>query len=707
MVPTGPVIRRRIALCMAAFAILFSVLTFRLFNLQVVRAEDLQARGKAQWTSEAVIQPRRGFILDTNGDTLALSATSYTASVSPRRVKDARAFAKILAPVLDMDEQVIYERASDKSKGGVTLKRQLTRGVSQQLKLMLSQSAGGNNELDGLYLEQDSRRYYPYGAFATQLLGLTTVDGVGQAGLESSLNNYLSGKTGRIVTEIDGKGRTLDYTAGEYVSASDGSSVTLTLDKTIQGFCEKAAREAMSVNGAEGVRIIAMNPKTCEILAMVTKPDYDPNEPPRYDVSTLTELMRNRSIADSYEPGSTFKIITMSAILNERLSSLNEWFYCSGSIRVEGGKIRCWGNPHGSESLTQALENSCNPVFVELGLRLGTETFYNYLEAFGFGEKTGVDIPGEGGGILIPRSSVKRVDIARVGFGQSVAVTPIQLLTAACAVVNGGNLMKPYVVKEITDADGNVIERNEPTVVGHPITEETSRTMRMMLESVVANGGGKNAYIDGYHVGGKTGTAQVYVDGAVSTDTHIGSFIGFAPMDDPKIAVLVIVDRADRRPDFGSVTCAPFAKDILAQSLAYMGVAKDESAEETLETTVPDVTGMSLASAVKSVKAAGLKHMTDSNGTSVMSQLPEAGAQMSKGSVVMLYMADDSPAASDAFIPVPDITGMSIMQANSILAAYGLKMNASGSGLAVSQSPGIGEYVYPQAEICVEFIQPD
>ncbi len=323
MVPTGPVIRRRIAMCMGLFFLLFLGLSTRLFVLTVIDSEALQAKAQSQWTTEAVIQARRGAILDRNGEVLAMSATAYTLSVSPRQVKNSEALARLLSPVIGVDAETIRRRASDTTKGGVTLKRQLPYATTQQLKLMMADGAQRKtHELDGLYLEQDSKRYYPYGAFLTQLLGLTTIDGVGQAGLEQSLNNYLSGRSGRIVKEIDGKGRALNISSGEYVQALEGGSAVLTIDATIQGYCEKAAREAMEVNRAESVRILAMNPKTGEILAMVNKPDYDPNDPPRNDIQTLTERMRNRLITDVYEPGSTFKMITMSAALEEKLRAL-------------------------------------------------------------------------------------------------------------------------------------------------------------------------------------------------------------------------------------------------------------------------------------------------------------------------------------------------------------------------------------------------
>lgn len=707
LVLTGPVIRRRLALCMAVFFLLFSALGVRLFFLQVISAEGLQRRAQAQWTSESAIRPVRGRLLDRNGAVLAQSATAYTAAVSPRQVADAARLAAILAPVLDMEPAVIERRASDTSKGGVTLKRQLSRETARQIKAMRAEyAAAGSNALDGLYLEEESKRYYPMGEFAAQLIGLTTIDGQGQAGLEQSLDRWLSGKAGRVLSEIDGKGRVLGDGEREYIPASDGGSVTLTIDASIQSFAEQAAREALRVNNAKAVRVLAMDPRTGEILAMVTKPDYDLNDPPRDDVKTLTERMRNRVICDAYEPGSTFKIITAASALDAGLVRPSEGFYCSGSVVVEGGKIRCWGRPHGAETFAQALQNSCNPVFVEMGLRLGVERFYNYLDAFGIGRKTGVDIPGEAGGIVIARGACKRVDIARVGFGQSVAVTPIQLLTAVCAVINGGNLLRPYVVKEIRDADGRVIQRGEPAVTGHPVSEATSATMRRLLEDVVTLGGGKNAYLPGYHVGGKTGTAQVYVDGVVSRDTHIGSFVGFAPANDPVIAVILIVDEADVPVDYGSVTAAPYAREILERSLKYLGVAPDTDEPPAEQVEVPDVTGMDAAGAVEALKAAGLDSVLDGAGARVIGQLPAAGAQVNAGALVMLYVDGARRDAPDARVRVPDVIGMPVVEANRLLLSCGLVLQVEGSGLAVSQTPAADEYVNPSSRVTVRFEPP-
>lgn len=704
MVLTGPVIRRRLALLMAIFLGLFLALGARLFQLQVVEAQSLQIRAQSQWTSESTIQPTRGRILDRNGNVLAQSATAYTLSVSPRRVRDAAAMARVLAPILDMDAAKIEEKASDTTRGGVTIKRQLSREIAQEVKSLMARDAAGKNPvLDGLYLEEESKRYYPMGELACQVLGLTTIDGVGQAGLEQALDSYLSGKEGRVLGEIDGKGRELDYSASEYIAAVEGGSVTLTIDSSIQSFCERAAREALSVNNAKAVRILAMDPDTGEILAMVNKPDYNLNDPPRNDVNLLTERMRNRCITDAYEPGSTFKIITSAAALDSGLVTPNEGFYCSGSTYVEGGRIRCWGKPHGAQSFAQALQNSCNPVFVEMGLRLGIGRFYDYMDAFGLGSRTGVDIPGEAGGIVISESIVKRVDLARIGFGQSVALTPLQLLTATSAVVNGGNLLTPYIVKTIEDGNGEVIRVGEKKVRSNPISAETSATMRTLLEGVVAEGGGKNAAVPGYRIGGKTGTAQVYVDGVVSTDKHIGSFVGFAPIDDPQIAVLVIVEEADVAVDFGSVTAAPYAKEILEQTLMYLGIAPQIEGEAPREVIVPDVTGMNLTQAAQAVKEAGLDCVFDGEGGSVAKQLPAAGAAMTEGSLMMLYVDNLTHIGDNNKVTIPDVSGLSVLEANRLLRSCGLRMQMEGSGLAVSQEPPAGETVYPTASVVVRF----
>lgn len=708
MIPTGALTRRRFLALLCALGVICCALAGQLVNLQLIMADDLQQRAQSQWTGKSRVSARRGEILDRNGTVLAMSATAYAVSASPRQVKDPEAFAQALASVVDVDAQRVAQQVSDKTKGGVTLKRQVPRETAQSLlKLREELRAQKDDSLDGLYLEEDQLRVYPMGAFLTQVLGLTTIDGVGQSGLEKQLDDYLRGRDGVIVNEVDGRGNELPYSVSEYTPPVDGGDVTLTIDAAIQGFAEKAMRECISVNEALAVQAIVMDVNTGGVLAMVTKPDFDPNDPPRDDVEALTSMMRIRSISDVYEPGSTFKILTAAAALETGVTEPEEHFYCSGSVTVDGSRIRCWGNPHGEQTMAEAIQNSCNPVFVELGLRLGTARLYSYMHAFGLGSKTGIDLAGESSGILIAQDNVKTVDLARIGFGQSVAVTPIQLITAVSAVANGGKLMQPYIISSITNAEGNVVAANQPKVVSNPITSETSALMRELLENVVEFGGGKNARIEGIRVAGKTGTAQIYRDGVISSDAHIGSFIGFAPADDPKIAVLVIVHEARMRPDYGSVTAAPYARDILSDSLAYLGIypTADEDGEPVEEVEAPDVRGLKLGEAVRALSEAGLDCLTEGAGELVVDQLPQAGARVNSGSQVLLYLENEyEQDVTD--VQVPDVSGKSIVEAARQLSSCALRLNISGSGLAVAQSPSAGERVPVGAEITVEFELP-
>ena len=708
MIPTGALTRRRILTLLCIMCVIFCIIVGQLINLQVVISQDLQARAQTQWTGRSRVSARRGEITDRNGTALALSATAYAVSASPRQVKDPEAFARELAAVLDVDAQTVAKKVADRTKGGVTLKRQVPRETAQALlKRREELRAAGNTALDGLYLEEDQLRVYTMGAFLTQVLGLTTIDGVGQSGLEKQLDKYLRGKDGLIVSEVDGRGNELPYSVSEYTPPVNGGSVRLTIDAAIQGFAEKAMRECYEVNSAVAVQAVVMDVNTGEVLAMVTKPDYDPNSPPRDDVEALTAMMRIRPISDVYEPGSTFKILTSAAALETGVTTPTEGFYCSGSVTVEGSKIRCWGRPHGAESMAEAIQNSCNPVFVELGLRLGTARLYSYLRAFGLGSRTGIDLEGESAGILIPESSVKTVDLARIGFGQSVAVTPLQLICAVSAVANGGNLMRPYIVKEITDAEGNVVERNEPEVVAKPLKEETSALMRELLWAVVERGGGKNARIEGIKVAGKTGTAQIYRDGVISRDAHIGSFIGFAPADSPRVAVLVVVHESALRPDYGSVTAAPYARQILADTLNDLGIYPEGSAgtasAEMVE--VPDATGLGAGEAVTLLREAGLDALIDGAGQKVVGQLPSAGAAMVKGSQVLLYLEQEQR-QEETDVEVPDVSGMSIVEASRLLASCALGMRIEGSGLACAQSPAAGERVPVGRDVTVSFALP-
>lgn len=700
-------IKKRLLTMLAVLTLLFLLVGVRIGSLTLFQGEELTARGVRQWTREGTVTARRGSVQDLNGETLALSATAYIVTANPRSVPDEAAFAHVLAPILSADETGMAEKLRNKRLASVILKRQVPRSVVDQIRALRRESGEMDSLLSALSFEEDSRRVYPKGAFLTQVLGLTNVDSEGQSGLESRYNTLLRGVNGTLRTEVDVKARLLPDGKTAYVPPEEGSTLRLTVDAALQGIVEKAMRECLAANHARSVQCIMTDVNTGAILALCMKPDFDPNDPPRNDAETLNDLMRITAVSDVYEPGSTFKILTCAAALDSGCASPDDRFYCSGSVTVDGDRIRCWKNSHGSQSLKEALGNSCNPSFVALALRMGTDTFYKYLHAFGLGEKTGVDLPGESEGILINARHVKSVDLARVGFGQSVAVTPLQLIAAAGAVVNGGRLMRPYIVREVLDEKGNVIDRTLPTVVSLPIRPETSAVMRSLLENVVENGGGKNGAVAGYRVGGKTGTAQVYKNGRVVTSVHIGSFIGFAPADQPRVAVLVTVNEAQVPIDYGSVTAAPYARQILEEALPYLGIEKSApGATPSPSVSVPDVTGMTVAEARKKLAEAGLFCETDGEASLVTAQAPAAGGQLRSGGSVMLYTYENGPAAAVDLISVPDVKGLSMVEAGRRLRARGLEMEIEGSGLAARQEPGAGEYVPLDSTVTVTFELP-
>lgn len=700
-------IRKRVLTLLVLLIFLFGVLVCRIAYLTTARSAELTSRGVRQWTREGTVYARRGNILDTNGQTLVMSATAYIVSVEPGKVQDVQAFARAISPILGLSEEKVAEKASQRGKSSVTLKRQVSRETADQLRqLKQSKDAETAAAASALLFDEDVRRVYLRGAFLTQTLGLVNVDGVGQSGLEQQYETLLRGEAGRSMRSVDGKARPIYDSGNLYIEPQDGSTIRLTIDATIQEIVEKAMRECYEVNKAQAVHALVMDVYTGAVLAMCAKPDYDPNDPPREQLDALQSLMRIRLISDSYEPGSTFKILTAAAALDSGVTTPEDGFYCSGKIKVDGDTIKCWGSPHKAETMAQALQNSCNPVFVELALRMGAQRFYQYLHAFGLGSKTNIDLQGEESGILIPVNSVKNVDLARIGFGQSVAVTPIQLLTAACSVLNGGRLMRPYLLKEAVSPDGTVLYRTSPKVVSTPISEETSLTMRKLLEDVVAVGGAKNARIPGYRIGGKTGTAQVYKDGRIVRNVHIGSFLGFAPADDPRIALLVIVDEADTPVDYGGTTAAPFARQILEDVLPYLGYQPDEG-EDSEPVQVPDVTGQPLWEARRTLSSMGLKVLDDGGSGSVTAQMPSAGATLRNGGQMMLYTYDEALPETETLVCVPDVSGKSIASAASLLRQRGLEMEIDGSGFAVSQEPAAGSFLAPDSVVLVHFELPN
>ena len=697
-------VRKRMLVMTLLLGAMFLLVGARLTQLTVLQRDELTRRGISQWTKEGVVAARRGNIVDSHGSVIAMSATSYVVSADPRQVKDPVAFLDALDQVMPLSRETALKKLSDKTKGSVILKRQVSRRVVDDIR-QLKTEADPSLGLVAITFDEDTSRWYPYGQTLAQLLGLTNVDSVGQSGLESRYEAVLAGRPGNFYHQVDAKNRALAGAESWYVPAQKGSTLRLTCDMTIQQIVDKAMRECIEVNNALSVTCLVSDVRTGAILAACMKPDYDPNDPPRNDVAMLNELMRITAISDVYEPGSTFKILTSAAALDAGVTTPEDRFYCSAKVRVDGDTIRCWGAAHGAESMAEGLQNSCNPVFVELALRLGTDNLYRYLTAFGLGKRTGIDLPGESAGILIAPRYVKTVDLARIGFGQSVAVTPLQLMMAANAVINGGKLMKPRIVEAIEDAEGNVLERFAPTVVATPIRPETSETMRELLVGVVDVGGGKNARVPGYKVGGKTGTAQVYKNGVIVRDTHIGSFYGFAPAEDPIFSVLVIVNEAQVPVDYGSATAAPFAQQIIRDVLDYLQVPPTTD-ENLLKTEVPDVTGLTISAARRTLAGAGLEMLDDGVADTVLSQMPPAGASLVTGGHVMVYTTGDSGLTPEELVVVPDLNGLGALDCARLLQLRGLNMVTTGTGVCVRQTPGAGDYAAPGTGVEVTLSTP-
>lgn len=556
-------------ICLSAFV--FFILFARLFVLQIVSGQSLRAKAADQWTRDLPIIPKRGDILDTNGNVLASSETAYTVYVRAKSVTDAEFVSQKLSALLNMDYDAVYEKVSNRGVSEVTLKRQIDSETADEIR---------SYNFNGVYLASEPTRVYTYGDFLSQVLGYVSVDNVGQTGIEAYYDKYLKGIKGQILTQSDLVGVELKDEEMMYIPGIDGLDVVLTIDWVIQSVVEDVLQLIMHMHNPKSAKAIVMDVTTGEILAMGITPGLDLNNLPRDDVETLLDNGRNTLLTDIYEPGSTFKIITAAADLEEYKKGNSDAFspthiFGNSNYRViNGSRISCWtshaNGKHNNQTLSAALNNSCNPVFTDIALSLGKDVFYDYLDLFGMGKTTGIDFAGEQAGMLVPEASVTAGDLARIGFGQTIAVTPLQLITAVSAAVNGGLLMKPYLVKEIRSGD-TVAARFTPSVRNRAVSRETSEQLALMLEDVVKNGSGKQAYIEGYRVGGKTGTAQKFENGHIAEGKYVSSFVGFFPANRPKYAAIVIVDEPEGQ-HYGSVVAAPYAKIIFQQIINYKNI---------------------------------------------------------------------------------------------------------------------------------------
>lgn len=689
--------------------LLFFALLVRTFFLQLVKGPWLVEKALNQWTRQTSVSASRGKILDRNGEVLAQSGSVDSVILHPKAINAGKTeaqneaaallVAQNLSQILLMDQAAILSKAKDTSKYEIWLKRQITKEQSAQIKALA---------LPGVSLAVDTKRYYPKGNFLTQVLGFTTIDGVGSEGLEAYYDKYLAGTTGSITAQTDVRGNEVAFAEQFYVPATNGYDVYTTIDYVIQAYAEKEAQDAFEKYDAKSVMCVVMDPNTGDILALVNKPGYDLNAPPRNSMETLMALTRNHSLTDANDPGSIFKVFTLAAALDLGLTTESETFDCNGGRELPGGFVRCVSNHGNAITLTTGLAKSCNSVFMDLALRLGTQRFYNYINRFGFGVETGIDFPSEAAGILIPEANVKEGDLARIGFGQSISTTPLQTLTAFCAIINGGNLLEPHLLDKVVNDRGEIVEQTATTVLRKVISQQTSSRMKALLENVVVNGSGSLSRIEGYAVGGKTGTAQKYDDKGKIKTVNLSSFMAFAPVDDPKVAILFMVDEAQMENAYGSQVAAPHVGNILKQTLQYLNVKPMYTAAQLAEqgsVVMPDVIGMTKSEAETALAAKGLLVYCSGTAGKVRDQMPAAGEVVRVGETVAITIKTEAEIGPAEMVEVPNLMGKTIDQCREMLSALGLSLYSHGSGKAVWQNLKPGTMVEKRTQVRVEFSQ--
>ncbi|MED3646124.1 stage V sporulation protein D [Halalkalibacterium halodurans] len=633
-------VRRRLIFVLLVGLAAFLIIMLRLGYVQFALGDWLTGQAQDSWSRDVPFEAKRGEITDRNDVVLATNVSAPSILVVPRQVKDPTETAEKLANVLQMDRQKAYELIT-KRESIVRLNpegRKISKDKANEVRKL---------RLPGVYIAEDSKRHYPFGSYLSHVLGFAGIDNQGLTGLELYYDEQLKGEKGHVSFFSDAKGQRLPNLADEYTAPINGLNLRLTIDSRVQTIIERELDIAEATYSPDGAIAIAMNPNTGEILGMSSRPHYNPENfrevPPEV-------YNQNKPIWMQYEPGSTFKIITLAAALEENEVDLtNDRFHDPGFIEVAGHRLRCWKKGgHGSQTFLEVVENSCNPGFVVLGERLGKDRLFDYIEAFGFGQKTGIDLQGEAKGIIFNRDRIGPLEQATTAFGQGVSVTPIQQVAAVSAAVNGGYLYEPYVAKDWVDPyTGEVVESSAPKMRRQIISEETSKEVRYALESVVARGTGQGAFVDGYRVGGKTGTAQKAKDGRYLENNHIVSFIGFAPADDPQIVVYVAIDNPKDTVQFGGVVAAPIVGKIIGDSLQALGIEKRENQiekepkwnDEPL-VEVPDLVGRTKRDLHESYYE--LKIDADGKGDVVVAQAPEPGTKVAVGSTIRLYMDDDT-----------------------------------------------------------------
>lgn len=705
------VMRKRITVAVWCITLVFALLIIRLSYIMIVKREDFAARAEEQWTSEVRIDARRGRILDRYGVELAVSADVYRVDFDLNSIRQylkrenlkTSDIAPLIAEALGMEAAKVQEKLETKlpsgnDAGSATLIRRIESQDADKVKAL---------EITGVIVSPDTKRYYPNGEFLAHVLGSTNIDGQGLTGVELQYNEYLSGVPGVRISELDRNNNSLSYTISEFTAPISGKDITLTIDRNLQSFAEKIAEKALVDNLAKRVSIIITNPNNGEILAMVNKPDFDPNNPfegykdfsGETDADKLQKMWRNSLVNDTFEPGSIFKVVTMIAALEEELVAENETYNCGGSLQVGPHTIKCWKRGgHGSQILPEILQNSCNVGFMKLGETIGKEKLNEYIKKLGFGQTSGVDLPGEAKGIIKSTESIKEADLATISFGQTNTVNAIQYMAAYNAIVNGGNLIQPHVMKEVTHTNSSgeavVDEVFQPTIKENVLSEEKTAILRDYLERTVTQGGSNKTYIEGYHIGAKTGTAQKVnqVTGGYESGKYISSMAAFAPIDNPQISVFITIDEPSAGAYYAGQVVAPLGQTLFTDIFNYMGTefTKDQSAI-IKEVVIPELRGQTVEDVKKILKDINLEYNIQGNGTIITNMQPYPGYSVKEGSEIKLYAEDNE--AYNKNIVMPDLRGYSIESAGKLLESLGISYTIYGEGTVVEQSVPKGEVI--------------
>ncbi|MFA9398757.1 MAG: stage V sporulation protein D [Clostridiaceae bacterium] len=693
------IIKRRMFASFSILSVLFFLLISRLIYLMIVDSKNLTEIAKNQWTKDVKISAKRGSILDRNGNEIAISANVYRVDLDMNTLrstvkKEETSFDEMadkLAIALSMEKEDVLKILNSTLPSGLplssaTLARRIEKDAADKVNAL---------DMYGVMVSEDTKRYYPNNDFLAQVIGHTNSDGDGLTGIELEYNKELSGVSGVRISEMDTYDDDMPYAISEYSKPINGYDVVLTIDEMIQYFCEKSAKQAMIDNKASAVTIIAMDPNNGEILAMANEPSYDLNDPwvegKTYD--ELQQSWRNRAVSDIFEPGSIFKVITSAAALSEGLISDSDTFDCHGSLNIDGRNIRCWKTSgHGEQTFAQILQNSCNVGFMMVGAKVGAENLNKYIKKFGLGQKTGIDLPGEASGIIKKTADISNTDLATISFGQTDTVTCVQYLTAFNAVANGGDLITPHVMKEIVSYDENgeeqIVEEFKPEVQ-NVLTEDVSSQLRGLLEQVISQGGGSKTYIEGYHIAGKTGTAQVVQNGVYASGKYISSFVGMAPADNPKITILVSIVEPDPSNYYAGQIATPVAKQVFYDIFNYKSyeVDADESdVEQSLlkDIMVPEIRGLTNEEAKEILKNEHLDFELDGNGDYITNVVPVPGYSVKEGTKLVLYTGEKSNYNNE--VAVPNLIGHSKENAIEVLNQLGLKSDFTGTGVISEQN---------------------